>query len=332
MMPLKAVEQWVVHCADPETSRNSPPRRSLSASSAQKLVDAAETHGVLPAVVRNFAPFEADSTYQDSIYQAVRKHAYERRRIAVAYATMLRGYSETLMSATKDTAVLLVKGRAFAEILYPEPFLRTFSDIDLLTAPGAVSSLASILFSHGFHPVLDPVPKPHETKWLLHDNTKVMVEVHTNLVHNQRMQRSISLGYQHLVGVPVVPASLVVAAVHGALDAFSRLRQVVDLCQAARKLKRGEEQELDKLLSRTGSRLAAAAGLELAFKMFAEPRCREIAVAIQTKGNKKLAAALLDPFVVTALTRPTRFLHSWRRQWYRMLLAGNSTEFQRDSK
>jgi hypothetical protein len=319
MMPVRAVEKWLVHCADPELPPGLSPRRRLSPRSVRKLVDAAEAHGVLPAVLRNFAPFR-----DGQAYQAARQYAFDRRRLAVAYSTVLRGYSEPIMMAVEGSPVRLVKGRAFAEVLYPQAFLRTFTDIDLLTTSDATRALTLVLLSQGFYRIEGSgASQPHETKWLHRDNAEVMVEVHTNLVHNRRMQRAVSLTYEDLVDVPAIPAHLVTAAVHGALDGFSRIRQVVDLCQAARKLLPRDEHHLERLLARTGSRLATATGLELAFRMFGEPRAREIAAAIQTRGNKKLVGALLDPFVVTALTRPTRLLHSWRRQWYRMLLARN---------
>jgi hypothetical protein len=153
----------------------------------------------------------------------------------------------------------------------------------------------------------------------------VMIEVHTNLVHNQRMRRAMSLTYDDLTDQPSdsIVAHLTIAAVHGALDGFARVRQVVDLALAARKLCVRDEQNLDELLARTGSRFAAAVGLELAFLMFGEPRCREIAQAIQSGGPRRLALALVDPIVVTSRVRPIGLLHAWRRQCYRMLLARN---------
>jgi hypothetical protein len=56
-----------------------------------------------------------------------------------------------------------------------------------------------------------------------------MIEVHTNLVHHPDLRKNMSISYGDLAGIAETPAGLLtVAVVHGALERYELLRQVVE--------------------------------------------------------------------------------------------------------
>ena len=314
----RAVVDWLVHCADPLGSRTAPPRRELALEEARELVVQADKHGVLPAVLRHYTPLQSDAVLAD-----VKADALSRHRSKLTYSLMLRAHGEAVMAAAADLPVAMVKGPVFARTIYPSPSFRNFTDIDLLVAPEAEPHLAHVLEEQRFELVehgRDPERK--EWKWLHRDNDALMIEVHTNLVHHPELRRAMSLTYAHLAEIAETPAALLtVALMHGALARYETLRQVVDICQAARAVDTTEEEHrFEALIRQTGARFAAIAGLDLGYRLFAEPRCRELACRLGSARYTALARSLLGRSAITSTMGSTRFLHSWRRQGFRVLL------------
>lgn len=312
----RAIENWLIHCADPLGPRTAAPRRKLSPDEGQVFVAQADSHGILPAALQNFPPFESDPAFA-----AARSEALARNRAKATYSLMLRAHGEALMSAAAGLPVVMVKGPVFSRTLYPLPRFRTFTDIDLLIAPDAEPPLARILQAQGFDPV-DRDEQRQEWKWLHRDNGALMVEVHGNLVHHPEMRDAVSLRYEHLAGNAETPAGLLtVALVHGAMERYELLRHVVDVCQAARAVDTArDEARLETLVDRTGARLAAIAGLDLAARLLAEPRCRELSRGLGPARHSLLARALLGRSAIASTMGGERSLHSWRRQLFRALL------------
>jgi hypothetical protein len=270
-------------------------------------------------VLRQFPPFQA----ADGAFGNAKADALARHRSALAYSLMLRAHGEALMAAAADLPVAMVKGPVFSRTIYPAPNLRTFTDIDLLVAPDAEPQLALLLHKQGFQLAeYKRDPNRQEWKWLHRDNDAVMIEVHTNLVHHPELRAAMSVSFQDLAGIAETPAALLtVALVHGALHRFERLRQVVDICQAARQLKTvTEERRLELLLQSTGARWAAVVGLDLAFRLFAEPRCRELACGLGPARYSRFARLLVSPSTISSAMTSARVYHSWRRQAFRLLL------------
>jgi hypothetical protein len=314
----RAVGDWLVHCADPLGGQSPPVGRALSPNEARELVVQAEMHGVLPAVLRNFPPFQGDAAFAD-----VKADALGRQRPLLAYSLMLRAQLEALLPALAGLPVIVVKGPVFARRLYPAPHLRTFTDIDLLIAPEAERQVGQVLEAHGFGLVsASDDAQRQEWKWVCRDNDALTIEVHTNLAHHPQLREAISLTYRDLAEVQETPAGLLtVGVVHGALDCFERLRHVVDICQAARILVTAEQERcLETLVAATGARLAAVTALDLAFALFAEPRCGELARALGPARYRTVARLLLGRSVFVSAMTNVRALHSWRRQAFRLLL------------
>lgn len=318
-MPTTAgIANWLLHCADPLSFKLNPSRAQLSPRQVRKLMLVADAHKVLPSVLRHF-PVSGD----DAELEQVLEEAAARRVEAAALSTMLRHHASAITNAARDLPVDLVKGPTFAA-LYP-PGLRPFGDIDLLSAPAALPQLASVLRAHGFKRVYSN-PTRLEDAWLHCENSVLMVEVHTNLVHLPRMRAAFSLTYEDLEGSAETPGALLaVAVVHGAMHYFAWLRHVVDVCQAARALTTTEEEtRFQSLADRTGTRLAGIIGLMLAYRLFGEVRCLEIARTLGSPSNFRFARLLIEGAVISAPLEGRILYNSWRRFVFRELLRHGS--------
>jgi len=138
------------------------------------------------------------------------------------------------MASASDLPVAVVKGPVFAGAIYPHPSLRCFTDIDLLVAPDAVSRLG-VLLTDTSSSWLSVIHRrgPTRMEVISRDNENLMVEVQTDLIHAESLNRTVSLPMrsspEHLGGAAEL---LLVALVHGAGHHYERLQQVVDICQA----------------------------------------------------------------------------------------------------
>jgi glycosyltransferase involved in cell wall biosynthesis len=314
----RAVGDWLIHCSDPLGPHTAPPRRELLLEEARELVVQADKHGVLPAVLRYYTPFRSDAGFAD-----IKAEALTRDRSNLTYSLMLRAHSQTVMAAAAGLPVAMVKGPVFAHTIYPSPNFRNYTDIDLLVAPEAESRLSRVLEEQRFKPADDDRdPDRQAWKWFHRDNDALMIEVHTNLVHHPGLRQALSIAYEDLAGIAETPAALLtVAVMHGALARYKMLRQVVDICQAARAVDSSEEERrFEALVRQTGTRFAAIAGLDLGYRLFGEHRCRELACGLGSARFAGLARLLLDRSAITSTMGSKRFLHSWRRQGFRVLL------------
>jgi hypothetical protein len=274
---------------------------------------------VLPSVLRHF-PISTD----DAELEQVRQEAISRRAEAAALSAMLKHHANAIIEAAGELPIALVKGPTFAA-LYP-PGLRPFGDIDLLVEPNALPQLAAILEAQGFRPLEGSDPTRLEDAWLYRDNPVLMVEVHTNLVHSHRMRAAFSLTYRDLEGQTYKSGALLaIAVMHGAMHYFAWLRHVVDICQSVRAVKTpGEESRFESLVDRTGTRMASIIGLTLAYRLFGEARCQEIAQALGSPRDFRFARLLIEGAVVSAPMDGKIIYNSWRRFVFRELLLRGS--------
>ncbi len=313
---------WLVQLADPLGCRLPKPWRELKSAEVEQLIAQADTHGILPALARNFRPMAE----QQPGYDRARIDAASRLRMLATHSLMLRRYADVLMTDLVGEPVAIIKGPTFARTIYPSPQLRPFSDVDLLVAPDYKAVVATTLRAHGFELCAHDFQEGrNEDKWLHRDNPALLVEVHTNMVHAPSLQGTLSLTYDDLAEtgghVEGAASQLMVAIMHAGLHQFERLRQVVDILQAARALNTADEEaRFEKLVERTGARLATVAGLDLAYRLFDEPRCLDIAHVIGRTRGRTIARLLISHNVVAAMANDNRVYHTWRRQGLRELL------------
>ena len=310
------VASWLLHCADPLGSNLNPPHTLLSAPQLQRLLLKADAHKVLPSVLRHY-PFPSD----DAKLEQLRQQANARRVEAAALSAMLKHHAGEIIEAAAGLPVALVKGPMFAS-LYPSG-LRPFGDVDLLVAPSALPQLASILKAHGFRREKAASDRTRlEHVWVHCKDNVLMVEVHTNLVHSARLRTVYSLTYDDLEGKADSPGTLLaIAVMHGAMHFFAWLRHIVDICQAARSLTTTvEESHFESLTDRTSTRLAAIVGLTLAYRLFAEERCLEIARVAGDPRDFRFARLLIEGAVASATMGGRIVYNTWRRFVFRELL------------
>ena len=314
---------WLVFLADPEGARGEPPRRPPV--SLDRLFTEAEKHGVLAPVVANAETFLAGEAHA-----AARASAAARVNTSTGFSLMLRQRAKQVMDEVSEQQIpaIVVKGPVFADRLYPHRSLRRFTDIDLLTDPGAVERLDPILTACNFVMAeAQPASDPKEWRWIDRRRDDVSFEVHSNLVHSLGLEASLSLAYADIAepggreAAERPAALLLVAVMHAAGHQFERLLHIVDLCQAGRRLGGTEnERDFEGLLAATGARFAAVAGLELAGRFFGDQRCLEIAKALGPVRRATAARWLISRATVATTLSESRPLYRWRRSLFRELL------------
>src|SRR3954467_255464 len=127
----------------------------------EKVVDAAEYHGLTPLLLKNLALVDA------ALPQAARE-AIERKSAAIIRQNLFLT-SELLraVSALREAAVETVplKGAVLASRIYGDLALRPFSDIDLLIRREQIADAESVISKLGYAPEFS-IPAAHRERWL----------------------------------------------------------------------------------------------------------------------------------------------------------------------
>jgi len=336
---------WLRALADPIGVGKALPDRPLPAGRIDRLIELADGHGVLPAVLDNLrrltkargpqgvvrtnrsAPRAADAL--DRAFTTAEDIL--RRRAAVSL--LIRGQVEEILRAldARSVPAVVLKGSEFADRLYPRPHLRPFTDADLLVPRQAMTDARQVMRELGY------LPKPNRMKYNSGYGQRGFVrslrpggavEIHWNLVNSPSLRQGISVVYEDLqfAGVPAgggrpklsAASLLLIASVHAAVShCFDRLQPLCDVRQGARGA--AGEIDIDWLSTagrRTGGSLALRASLGLAGRTLAEPACERLA-GLAAPGGSDLWKLLVTPSVVL---RAHAWHDSFRRQWFRALL------------
>lgn len=341
-MTLAGLRQsWLVALADPAGPPKSLPPQPLPAADLPVLLNLAERHGVLPALVANFkdvanrfgpervvrpAPAaEVDAPLADAEWRLAHR---------TGLTMLLRHQAGEIMEALVRASVpaMILKGTEFADRLYPRPALRLFSDVDLLIPVTAAESAARLMEGLGYRtaaPSMKYAGGYGEQVWQRAGRPGGPVEIHWNLVNSPTLRRTVSVALEDLAmedapGAPgrrrpTAASLLLIAAVHGATShAFDRLQILCDVAQAVR----GTAGPLDEpwlatAAGRTGATLSLVTALRLAEEVLREPRCGELRARLQLSGPSWLSRLALTPAVVLRAHAPRDGL---RRQAFRELL------------
>ncbi len=143
--------RWLLACLD-ALGRGQPPPPRPADTSWDTLLAQADAEDVLPALA-----YAVTTAGWSSVPPAVHRRlmdglAFSRAR----HLMMTRELAAVLRScAANDLAVIVLKGPALAETVYPDPALRPFSDLDLLVRPEHRRRADIALRGLGYQPVAD---------------------------------------------------------------------------------------------------------------------------------------------------------------------------------
>ena len=310
------------------------PAGQLKPAELATVFDAAFWHAVLPVCVRAAKAALAGDAAEDKSAAGetvdVLGKATDRVTYLAARGLMLTHQGERAMTAFRDAAVdgIVVKGATFARYLYPEPALRTFTDIDVIIRPEHRAKTGEIMRSLGFelHTFEDRVGKDYfEDKWKLASQNNMIVEVHANLVHSPKLRGYMSLTYDDIFaagdGNPEAPeALLLIAGAHGAIGhQFDKLQHLVDVLRAATG-RAVDVSRLRRAALRSGVMLPLVAALDLAGRAFGAQEALGLARQLDSSIVTRMAGRLLSPQLVITAQSETRNRGSWRRKTFRQLL------------
>ncbi len=345
--------RWLSFLSDPQPGARSLPE-PIRSIELPILVEAAEAHGVLPAVTRNVQKLAAqglsrsildDPDAQDRI-ETLGQALGERLVIITGQSLLHAHHAGRIAAALRNEAVAasIVKGPVFARRLYPQPADRSFTDIDILVDPASLAPSAAVLERLGF--VLAPSKNRDEVdhgeyKWLLPGNDLLLVELQTNLIHSPTLGAGIRLAQSDLVmagdGDPEDATALfLVAAVHAAAGhQFERLQPAVDALQAVRGAAGPiDAKRLARVARATGSTAAVQTTLDLVARLFDEPAALALAELLEPVPWRRLRRGLVPPGVALRAQARHAGLDSWRRRALRELIrrSGKMTIRRLDSR
>lgn len=318
---------WLAALADPEALAPLP-GVPLTDGDIAKILELAERHSVLPAVVAHPASRSRFARVEEaSAAGAAIRKALARRTELAGFALSLGALGASLAARLRQAGVpaLLVKGPAIARRCYPAAGLRTFSDIDFLLPEEAVAGARQVLSAAGLK-AAEKRKRPGyaEERWFTTAPPAALVELHFDMVISPKLRRRISFRHEHAEaggGEPMSPeAMLVLAAIHGATShQFDKLQHIVDVLLLARG--RAGAIVPDRLLAlarRTGAMLSLATALRLGREIFASAECAALARSLPASPVR--AERLIGPAMLLTAKGATRWRSSWRRQLFREAL------------
>jgi len=153
---------------------------AIRVSDWERAVREAESHAVAPLLFTHLrsAGFELPVAAKRQLYALVQRHRW-------ANATRAEVLGEIIDAcAARGIDLLVLKGNYLAYTVYPDPSLRTMSDIDLLAPPARAMEVQALLRDLGFNVPEKPLSRfmseHHHLPGasLLRDGLNVSVEVH----------------------------------------------------------------------------------------------------------------------------------------------------------
>lgn len=305
----------------------------LRGAQMRRLLDLADRHTVLPAVVSNInrlaergqVLWSGDDKAR-ALWKSVPDMILQRAGLCLALRQQAREAVQAFRQA--GLPVIVLKGSDFADRLYPHPSLRTFTDVDLLVPQSALDATRQVMDRLGYQPIVVAMKYEvgyGEEVWHRPRRAAGNVEVHTNLVNSPSLRRGLSVTFEDLQlspgdrqPHPSPAATILIAAVHGAAShSFDRLQLLVDIMQAVRQAAGVDEAWLKDAIARTGAARAVAMGLWLAYKLLGEIRCRQLSQRLGLLKPGWLCRLAMSRGVIL---RGHAWRDSFRRQLFRRML------------
>jgi len=292
------------------------------------LFKALRHHGVEPVGLRRLKPLMGNSTRQ-FIHEFDK--TIERQFVSNALAMELevRGRSILQEMQTNKVRGVVVKGPDFATNLYDRESDRPFTDIDLLVEPDDLIRLGSILKNAGYNQKVrnfwDQSATNMEQKWTASNNENILIELHTNLVHDAALRRRISFGYAEFSSIDnsstMSPLSrLMVSVIHaGAGHKFHKLQMLVDVLQAYRRLGEMNIGQLQDITETIPANLEISISLHLVSQLFQIKSAANCASQFQTGKHSLLVQHLINADVILDTFHDPYKVSRLRRHLFRFL-------------
>jgi hypothetical protein len=153
MLPVKLSPEWqvILACARANLrTEEFPPidRDFLATIDWDHLTALGCRHGIAPLIYHHLRQTEGVSTLPPSAIDGLRRTYYGN----VARNTLLYQELHGVLSALQGmgSQVIVLKGAALAETVYPDRVLRPMSDIDLLVRPEEIARIEDTLIDLGY--------------------------------------------------------------------------------------------------------------------------------------------------------------------------------------
>lgn len=264
-------------CALADPAVSCPSTELLTAVEPRLLFDAIDHHGIEAVALRKLKAAEPKPGGE---FANLLAKADERQFVANAMAMTLEARAREILEAiaAAGTRAVIVKGPVFAKELYRHESDRPFTDIDILTTSGDLAAIGGILERSGYwqakRAFWDRSETNMEQKWFSTENDRILIELHTNLVHDAGLRRRLSFGFEDYElacesGQYPRVAWFLTAVIHAAAGhKFHKLQLLVDVLQAFRILSQEDLAALDRILDRIPARLETAICLRLVDDLF----------------------------------------------------------------
>ncbi len=150
-----------------------------------EVLSQAEAHGLGPLLYKHLrtAEIQLPSTTKRSLQGLYLRHRQANQVRLEALAEILEAYQAA------DIQVLVLKGAALAQLIYPEPGLRPMGDIDLLVKETEIYHAQRLLADLGFNAYVPPagqLPDKHLLPAMRYsEGFAVDVEIHHNLFNEE---------------------------------------------------------------------------------------------------------------------------------------------------
>jgi len=323
--------------SDPDGLAPRPKTRALEKLNWDRLIRAASRQYTLAIVQHNITENPIGITVPSSVLREIESRlARFQLKTAFHRDALVEALSEFSRRRQK---VVVLKGPALAERYYPEPWLRLFSDIDLMVPRSVIPEVQDTLHYLGYEPQ-DPDKERlcleeygELTLTRRYDPVPIKLELHWDFV-NSRSLRSVAgvrardfwgrAAPTSILGVPafeLAPEDSVFGLVlHLAYNhQFHRLLSLVDICQILRRC--GDEFDWDRLVNLAQKRnlkLAFSTTFRLAHGLFGLSIPGEVRPYFApTRLYSKVAEHLLGKQLLGSPSRPRGSL---RRKLYREVL------------
>lgn len=239
----------------------------------EMLLTQAAHQRIIPVLLASLDKTALPESVRTRLEQATRQQRIRTALLVEAFTTINQAF------AAAHIPVMPLKGMFLAHQVYPGVNLRYFDDIDLLVPPSAAQEAAAVMHQLGYivHPQAQK-PDWHHLAPFLHQKSKAVVELHTDLIRRARPGWDVAEIWARaergrLAGVETWLINEQDALIHTALHArhslYRRLTFFLDAhLQMAQLQTNGQVEEVITLAEAAGARVALAYLLQVGEKLW----------------------------------------------------------------